>query len=202
MQSHNTVCRIKFAINNNIDNAFYLRYCPDKHQVNVKIISKTVEHIPMLLEQVADVIGPAYNWEVQWNFVNTPKEIKDNIQIRKKVLKMFAANIVLCNTSDDKSADLQSLVDIKPSIRIVQSEVIPLQDLSKPSFRATSEMDRMASKVNAHISFHGAAPNFSDMSMKGMAKSMNYVKSVLGVQQISYEDVENIVRRVATMRSQ
>lgn len=196
-------------INNNIDNAFYLRFCPEKRQVNIKIISQSVDHIPALLDQIEDTIGPAYNWELQWNFVNTPKEIKENIALRRRILKMFAANVVL-QTMHSQTSSLQNMVDIKPVVDISLPGVVTpnfsdsdhdrSQNQKNQLVVPKSEVERMASKVNAHVLFHGAAPNFADQSLKGMSKSINYIKSVLGVQHISDSEAEAVVKRVALLR--
>lgn len=90
MASHRQRCRIKIIVNPDLECGFAMYSSPNK-PIAIKIFLTKCDDIHAVIDNMNGVFPTSFCWDIEWNWTNVPRAIKENLNIRKKILEIFSA---------------------------------------------------------------------------------------------------------------
>src|ERR1700678_3625534 len=162
-----TDCFVKILVNPLAVVSFTIKFAivPVK-EVYLKIMLQSINDLNPILEEIKNRL-PNYDFNVQFNWKNTPQNIKDNKYMQDGLLKVLTKSpIEVCDRTFDKI-------------------------LNKIPFE--TDYYTLAELIKNHIKEYGAAPDFKkNIVKKNKIKIHNYIITILGMPHLTMEQTQMI----------
>src|SRR6185437_1887515 len=91
MEHDRRICYVKVIVNPHGEKSSSLRFC--EKQANLKIVLTSVSDLNNVVADLKKQIILKNSFEVQWNWKNIPKEIKENQYFQNEIIEFFNRNI-------------------------------------------------------------------------------------------------------------
>lgn len=164
-------CIVKVVVNPQFNSSFNLKFdLFPKSSVNLKINLASVNELEYVLSEIKRYFTTKYNFDVQFNWKNVPKKIKQNRNFRLTILEIFHSGIPY--EENDKTVKLGDDIE-----KIEKVEI---------------NFNELAKIIRSHMVLHGAAPNFKSSKINIINKRHNYIKTILNNYTLTVEDTEKI----------
>jgi hypothetical protein len=169
MQKATTRCVIKILVNPNAQRGFSLSYKLGKTtKANVKVILNNPSEIHPMLDNMEETLDRQYNYDVEFNWKNTPGVLQSDARVRERLLRIFQSGLA---PSTDNSLTVPTVPQIE---KLVQRAILHVQNYGNaPNFQ-------------------------DDITEKGRQKIRNYLASHLGMPNLTMEMAMAIAERMPT----
>jgi len=222
-----TRCRTKIIVNPKVTKGFSLKFEPESNLVILKILIQDTSGIYAMFEQMKKLLLFPFNWEIEWNWKNTPLELQEDPVVKETISQMFS-NDKIPQTHDPEEVN-RMMVQLWSQVQAANPQPqIPAgsEDTAKtepavvgtfpttvlspkwgPKFIPTQvvganlsaqELDVMASQVKMHVLSYHQNPDMTGLvTLKKQTKAHNYICSVLGRHDLSLSQSMYVAGKVA-----
>jgi hypothetical protein len=204
IQKEKKTCTVKVVINPSTNPATTIRYDFTNlviTKAHVKIICPNVESLHTMVERLrSELKHTRFNYRISFNWKNTPDAVKTDQKFKEKIYQIFGFNGIPIPTippgsRDSESHVVESLPPVPPNTPIdAPNELILEEKIEDSDLR--EHYRSVILWVKEHVSTHGASPDFSKRTPKGVKKIVNYIRTVSGQPHMTIADALFIAEHI------